>query len=563
MPTTSTTVKFGFYAMAIKESSSPAFPDIQPFAKVADLKTEAIQKTLYSTYEQDYWLLNGNFKFVPTNTEKIHIGLMSLLMSGADGVFDSAPVLTIEFPQNYTTNGLTLKFAQSSNDYADNINVLFYNADDLLMRNDAYSPTGYEFSTLQECSDFRKIVIVFNATNNPYRYLRLASIDYGDLITFSGGDVKSAVVVEQISPLSIELPINVLELSLFSNNTAFNITDPEGDYFDLQNNQPLDIYEAVDDDQIYIGRYYLSEWENKSDNEINFRAVDIIGALDSYQFLGGIYTSKPLTELLSDMFGAIGTPYELDTDLSAETVTGWIPACSYREALQLISFAVGAYVTSARNSIIQIKQTIITTEYGVYDATITKADKGSQQSLSIKPLVTGVEVLSHDYSANTDVIELYNGTLAIGSYTIIFNEPAHDLSVSGAAVTASGANYAVITVSVAGTVVLSGEKYTDAIQTTGVYNLTLDANVKKNILIIAAATLINAANANATAQRIYDYYAQRYWQKAKLFAPRVEVGNSVLIDTLNNRKLKGRMEKMTLDLSGGFTAQAEIIGVIA
>lgn len=556
--TTSTKVKFGFYAMSVKNDGTPT-ADCQPFTHVLDLKKENIQKDLYSTYEGNYWLLDGNFKFVPSDTSKIKLGLISTEMSGADGVFAVAPTLTIECSQDFLTNGLTLKFAPASQDWASEISVQFYNADNNLMMSTNYNPSGYEFLTLQEVSGFRKIVIQFLATNNPYRYVRLSGIDYGTLITFEDADIKSASSVEQIHPVSIELPVGELELSLFSNNTSFDITDPTGDYFDLQNRQALDVYETVNGADEYIGRYYLNEWENKSDNEIVFKASDILGVLDAFTFYGGIYSGVSVMTVLSALLDSKDVLWEIDSELEAATLTGWIPVCTFRAALQQIAFAIGGYVSAVRSNVLSIRKTVIT--HTAYDATITKAQKGSQQSLALKPLVTGVELLSHDYSENTDAIELYNGTLAIGTYTIKFNQPAHDLSISGASITSSDANYAVIAVIWPGAVILSGLKYTDAQQIHGVYNSGLDVNVPINVLSLTS-TLVSSAIAPTVAQRVYDYYQQRYSQKTKLFAPSAQAGDAVLIDTLKNRQISGTIEKMSLNLSGGFTVQTEITGVI-
>ena len=558
MPTTSTSVKFGFYAMAIKANGVPS-ANCQPFTSVLDLTNENFQRTLYSTYEKNYWLLDGNFKFVPADTSKIHLGLISMEMSGADGAFTVPPVLTVAFSQTFSTNGLTLRFAPETSDWANSINVQFYNADNILLRNDVYTPTGYEFSTLQGCAGFTKIQIVFNSTNNPYRYARVSNIDYGNLITFSGVDVKDATVVEQINPVAIELPVNTLDLNLFSNSALFDITNPAGDYFDLQNRQALDVYENINSVPVYIGRYYLAEWENKSDNEIEFKATDILGVLDSYVFYGGLYTAQNAAALIGTMLDAISVQYAIDPDIT-DTVTGWIPVCTYREALQQICLAIGAYVTAARSNAMQFhKININPTEYA---GAITKAEKGLQQTLSLKALVTGVEVLSHDYTANTETLELYNGSLPVGNHRITFNEPAHTLTISGGSITSSDVNYAIIAVAVPGTVVLSGLRYTDAQQVHGVYNAGLDPNITANVLSMARGTLISSAIAETVAQRLYDYYQQRYWQKVKLFAPTIKTGDAVLMDTLNNKHISGIVEKLTINLTGGFTAQAEITGVI-
>ena len=64
--TTSPRVQFGLYALELKQDSSPACTDVQEFASIADLKTGNATAKPYATYEPDLWLLDGNYKFLPT-----------------------------------------------------------------------------------------------------------------------------------------------------------------------------------------------------------------------------------------------------------------------------------------------------------------------------------------------------------------------------------------------------------------------------------------------------------------------------------------------------------------
>jgi hypothetical protein len=561
MPSTSPRVAFGLYALAIKQDSFPSCPDLQAYSNILDLKTNNAVARPFATYEPNFWLLDGNYKFMPTDYSNVHVGLVSESMSDADGLFAVDPVLTVTFGLVHSTNGLAFRFSAFTDDYVSSMDVAFYDDVDALIRTDTYAPTGVEFSTGQAVADFKKIIITFKQTSKPYRYARLKGLDYGTLIYFTGADIKSASVVEEVNPLSVELPVDTLELSLFSTNADFSIIDPAGDYALLQDKQPLDVYEEVGTEQRYIGQFYLDTWENTSDNTIVFKAVDMIGVLDTVPYMGGIWLTPVTVEtLFAEIMEAISTPYDLDADLNDVELEGWIPICSYRDALQQIAFAAGAYISCSRSGVMAIKPFVLASDLIAYDATITKAEKGAEQSLGLKPLITGVEITAHNYIANADVTELYNGTLAAGLHTITFGKPMHDLNISGATITESGANYAIVNVASPGTVTLSGEGYTDTTRVQGLYNETLDPNTKTNIVGISDATLVNPSNVDVTIQRVYDYYLQRHLQKVKLFSPVAAVGNSVIIDTLYNRQIGGIVEKMSLDLSGGFLVQAEITG---
>jgi hypothetical protein len=393
--------------------------------------------------------------------------------------------------------------------------------------------------------------------------LRLTGIDYGRSITFTGSAIKAASVVENTSILSTEVIINTFNLCLYSADAEFSLINPAGDYASLAQRQPLAVYETVGNQTLFIGQYYLDTWENQSDTEIEFSCIDLVGVLDTMTFHGGIWLDAgiALEDLLAAILLPIAIPYDLDSTLYGAVVIGWIPICSYREALQQIAFSVGAYVDCSRDRPLKIYPSPIVSASLDYDSAIIKAEKGASQSLALKPAVTGVEITSHDLIEGTGSKKLYDGVLPVGAQEITFSQPMHNLVITGATITESGANYALIDVAVEGAVVLTGLVYVDTRRTYSIYTSGLSISVKPNIVKIEQATLVNLSNAATVTQRVYDYYQQRYLQKVKLFASQVATGDTVLIDALYNKKIRGVVEKMEIDLAMGFTAQCEITGV--
>jgi hypothetical protein len=562
MTTTSPIVSFGLYNLEIRQDSTPSTTSgLQPFSKLADLRTGNVSGHPYATYEPDFWLLDGGYKFLPADPDLIHVGMMSLVMSNANGDFATAPVLTVDFSTPHSIESLTLHFSEYSGDYADSIKVQYYNAVPSLIREDNYSPTGTSFTTGQPCDSFSKIVLTFYSTNRPYRYLRVMRIDYGVLITFSGDGIRAASVLEDTDPISAELRENTFELQLYSGNAQFNILNPEGYYATLKERQPLSVYELVNGAPMFMGQYYLKDWKNTSDTEIEFHCIDLVGLMDDIPCHGGLWTGSGIAagDLIDNLLTAAAIPYELDPALESITVVGWLPAGTLREALQQIAFAIGASVDCSRSWGVKIYKTKLASEESA-TATITKAQKGSEQSVELRPIYAGVDVLSHTYVAGTENLELFNGTLTAGTYEIIFSQPAHTLGVTGATITESGANYAKITVATAGIVTLTGKAYIDNQTTYRIDNPDVTGSIKTR-LRIADATLVHSGNVVTVTQRIYDYHQQRYLQKLKLYASLLEVGQVVNVDTLYGSLIRGLVEKMDIDLAMGMVAQVEVIGV--
>lgn len=572
---TSPLVDFSIYDPAIKPDSTPSASSIQSFSKIEDLEIpNSVQ--IYATYEDNFWLLDGRYKFMPVVTTNVHVGWMSAAQSNSSGVFSAAPVLTINFATVHSSEGLTLLFSQYTGDWADDIQVQYYDALNVLIQDNTYTPTAHEFYVAQIVTDFKKIIITFNGTNKNYRYLRLERVDYGKVIHFTAADIKFCTIVDEIEPIGITLPIGTLDLTLFSSDATFNIIDPAGDFFKLKSRQPLDAYELADNEKIYMGQFFLESWENVSDTEITFKAIDLIGVLDSIPYLGCM---KGLGEILAgDMIAEIldplSIPYVLDSHMLTYGVRGWIPVCTVREAIQQVAFCIlSSYAnkilsvvpTCSRSSRIHFKTMPLITDISEFDFEITKAEKGSQSSLTLLPLVTGVEITSHEFSTGATGVEVCNSDLSQGDHTIILSKPMFNFAISGAAgaiIVSSDANHIKINVPVYGNVTITGTEWYDTKVMFGKYNTTLDPNVKPNIIKIENATLIGANVAGVKTINVYDYYAMRYLQKMKLYAPTIAISNTARIESILNSRVATVIEKMSIDLSGGFVCDVEANGVI-
>jgi hypothetical protein len=177
--------------------------------------------------------------------------------------------------------------------------------------------------------------------------------------------------------------------------------------------------------------------------------------------------------------------------------------------------------------------------------------------------VTGVEVIGHDIVAGDGTLELLNQAMVVGTHEIHFSQPVHTLSITGGTITESGANYAVINVATAGTVVLAGLVYVVTDTLYGEY-LPPSSSRKDNIVKITDATLVTSGNGATICLAVFDYYQQRYRQNFKMFAPgsSARVGATVNLETLYSNYLYGVIEKMTTNLTGGAVADTEVVGII-
>jgi hypothetical protein len=562
MTPTSVKIAFGFNALEIKNDGVPTCADKQTFSNLDDLITGQSTSKPYSTYEPDFWLLDGNYKFKPST--EIHIGLMSLSMSDAAGDFSVAPALTITFGSVHDSDGLTLRFAQYSNDYAVDIDIAYYDASNALIQTDNYTPDSWEFSTSEAVADFKKIIITFNTTNKPFRYLRLTGIDFGELTYFQDDEIKSAYLIQEVDIMALELPISTLEVKLIVSDATLNIINPTGAFENFQYKKPLDIYEKIGNETHYIGRFFVDRWGVTSPSEITLYCFDWIGILDKETYFdGGTLFGFSLTEQLDDFFGDF--PYSLDSAIPTSQLQGRINLMSYRDALKNILMAIGGYALTAGSNIIQIIESKLVVDVADYERAITADEMAlDDYELTLKPTVTGVEVVAHAWGReDPNETVLYEGVLSVGTHILIMQPPSIVYDVDGATPSGidDGANYATVIVASPGTVTLTGHYLVNAKSEFSEYNTGL-TSIDENIKRIEDNDQITNDIAAAITARLFDYFAQRYIQKAKVFANTVRPGEAVMVEVVGDNILGGFVERMESDLTGGFISRIEVVGVI-
>lgn len=491
-----TIISFGLVDATAKPDSTFLATDKQPFVNLQQLKRDELEIKRFATLEKDYFRLDGTFELFPDNPGDYDFGLWSASMSDKNGEFENPVVLTIDFTETHNSLGLTFTFHETTGDYCNSLNVKWYDASNVLLSNMDFNPDSAVYFADNEIENYRKIVITFYSTNRPYRYLKLSQVDFGQIKLFEERDLISANVLEEIDPISSELRINTLDFTLYSENAEFSILNPEGAYKLLQQRQPLRVFEYLDGVKKSMGTYYLDEWENEDEYNINMKAIDLVGIIDGTNFQGGTYNNVAAGVIIQQIMQSASAEYELDSSLANKILSGIIPVCTHREALQQVVFAIGGIVDCSRTHKIRIypMPTILSAHIG-------KDRKFQGHKLKLKQLITGVEVIAHNY--------------------------------------------------------INGE---DNPQIFGVYNNNLAPGDKENILKVEDATLVSNSNALEVAQRVYGYFQMRHQDEGEILLQGEECGQLVTIDSLNNQKVQGIVEKLDIDLTGGFIANATITG---
>jgi len=549
-----TVIALDLIDVTAKSDSSPTSTDKQTFVDLTQLKSDSLSVSKYATLEDNFFLLDGSFEPFPETPASEDMGYWSLSQSDENGEFTINPVLEIDFTENHTSAGLTLTFLE---DYPLEINVKWYTLTDVKISEKIFEPDALYYFCDNQIEDFGKITIEFTKTN-PYRYVKLEKIDYGVYKEFSYDELASTTINEEINPISSEISINTANFALHNDNGDFDLTGLHGVYKLFQQTQKVHISQVFDTETKQMGTFYLDTWKSPDEYNAEFTAVDAVGLIDKTDFkLGQIYVNETAENIIDAIMDSAGiADYTIADDLKSITLSGWIPICTHREALQQVAFALNAIVDDSRGNTIKIYDGAQS-----YGRVIPRSRKFSGGSTDLLTYVSDINLTAHNYVLKDSSEQISTGTYAAGTYEIQFDTAVSDLSATGATITESHPNYCVITVSAEGTVTLTGKKYTDS---SSIYNYSvanLPSGAGRNVVSCKDATLMSLSNVAEIAQELFNYYQLRYQTSVEIELENELTGEKAAMQRANGTDYTMEtIEKMAIDLVGGFTAQLTTLG---
>ena len=542
---TSCEFRFGFWDVTARADASFAVSQNQDYAVIEDINLEdGITFPAAVPLEPGFgWPLNGSKAWLPDNASAYTWGWWSTDLSGMDKAFANPPQLIVTFTENHSSAGITFGFYATLPGV---INIKWYDLAGNLLADENFTPDAFEYFCDKQVEDYGKVIITVQSMKYAQRFLRVTSILFGVLEVIGDARVTSAKLTEEVSPVTLTLPINTLDLSFFTPNGRFALLDPQGAYKLFQWKQEIATYKTVDGVKTFLGLYYLQEATGTVDAVTQLSCVDIIGTLDTLEYKGGIYTAKPVGDLLGDILTPEGISFELDASFAGVTITGYLPICTKRAALQHIAFAIGAVADPTRAEVMRFYPAPTTSPIA-----ITPARKILGHKITLEELVTQVDVTAHKYILGSELKELTKTTLEVGEHTITFSTPVSVTAVTGATLTTVHPNYCIVQVATAGEVILSGYAYTDATTVHTVKVDPLPAGAKSSAKSVSTATLVDPTKATAVAQRLYAYYQNRYTDEGQVLPGDEKAAEKATISSLGGKTITGHVQRVVTDLSGG------------
>lgn len=395
-------------SLTAKDNSSLVCKNKQDFVDLEQLRRDNLSFKKYATFEDRYTWLDGTFYDFPDDPTGVNFGLWSKSISDENGNFESKPTLEINFSAYQTSVGLTLQFNPETEDYCNSLNIKWYQDDTLLSEKD-FIPNNAKYFCQNNVTNFNKIEVTFNSTNNAYRFLKLQAIEYGIVRIFTEYDLRNVSILEEISLISEEISINTLN---------FTLDNKDDIKFIFQKKQPL----TVEYGDELMGTFFISSSKRKSKSVYEIEATDYLGLLDKDYFVGGTYTNILAKDVIAEIMGKI--PYELDETLETKTLSGTLERCTKREALLQVLFAICGVVNTARSDKVRI--------YSLSTDFVSTIDEGS--------IYTGCSYEEEDEVTEIR-ITLNDGTVVSQRNSVITDDvPENILEFTGVFVDSSNCN---------------------------------------------------------------------------------------------------------------------------
>jgi hypothetical protein len=407
-----------------------------------------------------------------------------------------------------------------------------------------------------------------------------------EVLVFEGAQVRTSRLVVESSPISDELPGSSIEFVIFSADETFSMFNSERVNL-LAERLPILAYERVDGNLKWLGKFYLEEWANLSEQEIQFRAIDLVSVMEGMDF-EGIFWDTPVTvaTALRNVLEPAGIPYELDPIVAQRTLRGWIAPGSYREALKQMLFAARATVTTFGSDRLIIRPVDLPDK--MPDIVLDDSFVADSRKPTLLPLVYSIELVSHDYKESDAPETVFSGALSAGSHKIIFERPYYNIEIIGPgfipdilvtteddrivttdgdliAVGGSfqfGPNSVTLTLSEDAEIIITGYPWHDVMKSFTFTESDAVSYGNKKMLSIREATLISEDIAQGVLNTLRDYYRQRYQHEYGVLPSDVEPGALVLMNTYYGQRLLAQVQRVEFDMDGGFIGQVMSRGIV-
>lgn len=531
---------------AIESSGSNA-----AFGNLALIKEERTVPR-YATLEQNFFVLDGSATEMPDNPQDIVY--FSSVQAGADGAFQTPPVLRIDFTENHTSIGLTLQFSE---DWPLQIEVRWYDLSGTQKDKKQFEPDGLTYFCQYQVEDYGAIEIAFLRAL-PYHNVKLTHIKYGATYQWGSDMIKTGKLVNDTDPISNQIKTDKLTFDFVDQNDDFNIGNTNGMHKTFQKKQRMLPYEIIDGEKLLLGTFFL-DGNSTTKNISKISAIDYKGMLSNTDFRDGrIYSGDLAGPLIDEIMTAAGiTDYVVDAETAAVPLYGTLKVQSCQKALREVLFACGAVINTSRRAGVDIHRA------DRQITTLVPRERKFSTTLKTDHYVSDINVKYKTWTLDDKISEITKGIYGPGTHTIQLTNPAASMTTSAGVIIKQMPYYVVLqlTGTARAEVVISGKKYIgEELAVLSSIEHIKSGEVRSTKTF--TGTLLDFEAAQRVADNILDYYQLQQIIQTRHLSQTEKAGDWAEIEnTLRDHgNFAACIESLSTDLTGGFISTAKYRG---
>ena len=315
-----------------------------------------------------------------------------------------------------------------------------------------------------------------------------------------------------------------------------------------------------------VGLFYMESIKRVGVSLYEITCFSAMGLLDKRLHYGGLYTGQTMETVLADIMGGV-VSYSLDPALKTVKIYGWLPIATRRENLHQLLFAFG--VSAEKDEEGELYFTRLDNSAPVY---IPDDRMFLGGGVDFGTPAARISVTEHTYAAYAEDEEktlfegdasvesiLTPGGAAVSGTLVKFDEPMHDLAVTGSTILERGPNYAVLSGGVG--VLLTGKVYTHTMRVISREKpaaLSL-VDQKDNEVSVSGCTLVSLTNSDAVADRMMAYYGYAQTVTNDLVVGEERPGDAVTFTNPFEEQVTGFVQSLEITMSNVLRAAATLI----
>lgn len=389
--------EYSDYAEGAKENANyTCSAELQPGSAVSQLHIGVAYD--YASFEYNKYVT----EFPKTiNTAHSSLAVLTSDVSGDDGVFSTPITITAQWDSYYSMTGITIL----SGNIIKNIQITAFRGD-TVVKTAYFSANKKKFFYDFKVDIVDKIVFVISSIEEAGHFLSIQNIEYGKTRKFDESTYESAEINNYCSILGDTLEYDTLSLTVNKSEDANYL---------FQSRQFIDY---IVGGQI-VNRFFIQTAEENGNNTITINAYDAISRLET-EFLGGIYNNYSFETLVMNILTDTHISYSC-VGTSNLTVSGYIPICTKRKALQML--LRGSNVRLIKGYSLTFKALESTSDNSYDDTTIIQNPQFGQKT-NIRTLFLS----KHNYAKGSGEVELYHWYVSkTKNSTIKFSNPVYSL----------------------------------------------------------------------------------------------------------------------------------------